>query len=62
MTGEEQVIGLSVNLSERSECLCTVLLTLSYHINLSVGVAHVADNGAIFHSVQLVSSYHILVP
>lgn len=47
--------------------VCRLHLTLStvstsYHIDLSVGVAHVANNGAVFHPVQLVSGHHILVP
>lgn len=42
--------------------VCRMDLTPVYHINLSIGVAHVADNSAIFHSVQLVSGHHVLVP
>lgn len=32
-----------------------------YHIDLSVGVSHVADDAAILHSVQLFSGDNVLV-
>lgn len=32
-----------------------------YHINLRVGVAHVADNAAILHSVQLLPGDNVLI-
>lgn len=32
-----------------------------YHINLSIGVSHIADNAAILHSVQLLSGNDVLV-
>lgn len=32
-----------------------------YHINLSVGVAHVAHNAAILHSVQLLPGDNVLI-
>lgn len=34
----------------------------SYHVDLSVGVAHVANDGAVLHAIQLVSGHHVLVP
>lgn len=33
-----------------------------YHIDLSVGVTHVADDGPVLHAVQLVSGHHVFVP
>lgn len=32
-----------------------------YHIDLSIGVSHIADNAAILHSVELFSSDNVLV-
>lgn len=37
-------------------------LEAPHHINLSIGVTHVADNGAVLHTVQLVPGHHILIP
>lgn len=33
-----------------------------YHIDLRVGVTHVANDGAVLHAIQLVSGHHVLVP
>lgn len=43
-------------------CLTLSCVSTSYHVNLSVGVAHVANNRAVFHPVQLVSGHHVFVP
>ena len=32
------------------------------NVNLSVAVAHVADNAAILHLVHVVAGHHVLVP
>lgn len=44
---------------------CTLMSDVTtctpYHIDLGVGVAHIADNAAVFHSVELLSGDHILV-
>ena len=32
------------------------------HVNLSVAVAHVADNAAVLHLVHVVTGHHVLVP
>lgn len=33
----------------------------SYHVDLCVGMAHVANNAAVLHAVQVFSGYHIFV-
>lgn len=35
---------------------------LTHHINLSVGMAHVTDNTAVLHSIQVLPGHNIFVP
>ena len=36
--------------------------SIAHHVNLRIGVAHVADYTAVLHSVQLLSGHHIFIP
>lgn len=41
--------------------MCYSYRCTHYHIDLSIGVPHVADNAAVFHSVELLSGNNVLV-
>lgn len=36
-------------------------MTFPYHINLGVGVAHVAHNTTVLHTVHVLSNHHVFV-
>lgn len=36
-------------------------MLLTDHINLGVGVSHVADDAAVLHAVEVLSHHHVLV-
>lgn len=47
-------------MSQFTDMCCTWAIKY-YHINLSIGVPHIADNAAVFHSVELLPGDNILV-
>lgn len=51
----------SVTISS-SSCLTWTHYYLVHHVDLCVGVSHVADHRTVFHPVQLVSGHHIFIP
>lgn len=44
-----------------SVCVRSVCMSVTDHVDLCVGVPHVADNAAILHAVEVLSHHHVLI-